>query len=82
MWKPVVLTFDLTMTLPQTSLSKMFGVLKICLVGSFRLPFSRLSTTICSGVRQGAESAPPAGRVRPNTPAGRGLKRKTKNRVG
>ena len=32
-----------------------------------------LYATIRSGVRQGAESAPPAGRVRPNTPAGRGL---------
>ena len=55
MWKPVVLTFDLTLT----SFSKFFGVFKIRLVESLRLPFFRLSTTIRSGVRQGAVSAPP-----------------------
>ena len=78
MWKPVVLTFDLTLTWPLTSFCKIFGVLKICLVESFRLPFSRISTTIRSGVRQGGQNLPPppAGRVRPNTPAGRGLKKR------
>ena len=39
MWKPEVLTFDLTLTYPLTFLSKIFGVPKICLVESFRLPF-------------------------------------------
>ena len=35
---------------------------------------ARLAAPISSGVRQGgAEYAPPAGRVRLNTPAGRGL---------
>ena len=39
MWT-VVLTFDLTLTWPLTSFSKIFGVLKIRLVKSVRLPFS------------------------------------------
>ena len=48
--------------------------LRFVLLRAFVCRFFRLSTTIRSGVRQGgAESAPPAGRVRPNTPAGRGL---------
>ena len=83
MWNPVVLTFDLTLTWPLTSLSTIVGVLKIRLVESFRLPFSRLSTTIRSGVRHGgAESASPlAVRVWPKIPAGHGLRRYAKVKV-
>ena len=56
----------------------MFGVPKVRLVESFRLPYIfRLSTTIRSEpeVRRGVRICPhpPAWRVRPNTPAGRGL---------
>ena len=42
---------------------------------AFDRRLARLAPPISSGVRQGggAESAPPAGRVRLNTPAGRGL---------
>ena len=40
---------------------------------AFDRPLARLAAPISSGVRQGAEYAPPAGRVRLNTPAGRGL---------
>ena len=69
------MTFDLTLTSPLTSLSKLFGVPKICFVKSFCLPFFRLSTTIRSGFRQGDRISPHpcAMRVRPNTPAMRGL---------
>ena len=42
MCKRVVLNFDLTLTWPLTSLSKIFGVPKIGLAESFRVPFSRL----------------------------------------
>ena len=41
---------------------------------AFDRRLARLAAPISSGVRQGAEYAPPpAGRVRLNTPAGRGL---------
>ena len=41
----------------MTYLSKIFGTLKIDLVETFRLPFSRLSTTLRSEVRQGGGAA-------------------------
>ena len=49
--------------------------LRFVLLRAFVCRFSCLSTTIRSGVRQGEQNLPPppAGRVRPNTPAGRGL---------
>ena len=51
---------------------------------AFDRRLARLAAPISSGVRQGgAKSAPPAGRVRLNTPAGRGLnKLSSSNRFG
>ena len=52
---------------------------------AFDRRLARLAAPISSVVRQGVRICPPAGRVRLNTPAGRGLKLKilsSKNRVG
>ena len=46
---------------------------------AFERRLARLVAPISSGVRQGGRIRPPAGRVRLNTPAGRGL---TLNRLG
>ena len=54
--KRVILTFDLALTRLETYLNKFFVLLRSALLRPFVCRFSRLSTTLRSEVRLGAES--------------------------
>ena len=72
--KHIFLTFDLTLTLHVTSERKFLMRIGIFSFRAFDRRLARLAAPISSGVRQGGRICPPAGRVRLNTPAGRGLR--------